>query len=445
MNVFVSYSHSDEKLAQSLVDTLRKRGVDVWLDEDKMKSGDLLPFRVSKAISECDCFCVLCSHKSSKSRLVRIEISAAFDRWIREPKFRIIPVAVDSDSIPTILLGMHYVEIKNKTAKDIATSIACIKEPNIPSSKGSCDWAALLSVIEKDQFSENPSSHKYGGWLKSFFEHFLPLAYPNKKPESVSSSDSVTHTWWMIRGLQSLQSILTRIDQNDDLLSRIELLQARARGYLIRHFNGRGAGLIRQTTQGEQIFPDVRHSATFARAMIALGGESSEEVSKSVEFAIKNYETGDGRLPTYAELYYVLEHNGLTPFHDFGEPISCDEKRLLRHRVDYHIRKACWTLPRTLARDIDGKKILLSHPTEDHMASFYTWWVLSSRGNELMQSEEFDVKDEIHSEEFGTRLGSPRIVLDLLLTMDSLGIENADGSISHSFTLSYSRPMRELI
>jgi hypothetical protein len=236
MKIFMSYSHEDSKLAGELSQELTKKGIGVWRDLEQTSPGDLITSKISDGLSGCMSYCVLISRHSMSSKWVELELSAAVSRWAKDPSFKVIPVLLEHDSLPPVLKGMLFIPAINESAPQIAEKIlSSIFTKNLKSEISSIDWEPLLSAIEKDQFNI-PGSHCNGGWSRSYALNFLPLAFPNQVPNSVSSADSISVTQCVIRGLNSFRRILSRTKGNDKLSERIESLFSRARDYLMRHF-----------------------------------------------------------------------------------------------------------------------------------------------------------------------------------------------------------------
>jgi hypothetical protein len=77
---FLSYSHLDEAFARALASALRSAGIDLFFDQRDLHVGDLLLDRVMKAIALRDYIIALISRNSVKSRWVREELCAAFEK-----------------------------------------------------------------------------------------------------------------------------------------------------------------------------------------------------------------------------------------------------------------------------------------------------------------------------------------------------------------------------
>jgi TIR domain len=413
--IFLSYSHKDNSLAEEIINELNKAGLTVWRDVEEIFVGELIPIMVSTALSQCHAICILLTSNSLSSEWVKAELSAAFMRWTRDPSFKIFPVIIDRDSVPAILSGMHCIDAQSQQPHDIAERIyRGLSERSYSLPLHTIDWETLLLAIERDQFTEDPSSHRYGGWSKSFSVSFLSLAFPDQVPDTVARVDSISCTQWVIRGLSSLRRILSNSGEAAHLLDRIERLLVLARNYLMRHYDGRGAGLIRRTAEGERIFTDVRHTASFVKAMLQLRFEPIEQVKRAIEFPLLNFGLNDGRLSSYAEVYHLI--GLLSVYPELQSPsitrqLIQDLKNLIENRIT------------EMSHDfkIDGDTArLLGHQSQWHMSPYYSWWVLDASGDLLLQSDNLKTK---------------RVVAEVLKGLEKLRVVNKDDSIGFPLSL----------
>jgi len=413
--IFLSYSHQDQKFATELTSELSRKGLVVWRDVEEIGMGELIPMEVSNALSQCRAFCVLITNHSMSSHWVKAELSAAFMRWVREPWFKIIPIVIDEDSLPSILSGMNYINAISLKVKEIVEKISqLLEESKPPELFRSIDWNALLVAIEDDQFTEDRGSHQYGGWSKSYSINYLPLAFPDQVPVTVSAVDSVTVTHWVVRGLCSLRRILMITDKDNNILNRIEKLLAHAQNYLIRHFDGRGAGVIRSTAEGERIYTDVRHSAAFAKAMLEFKNQPLEKTRKAIEFALSNIHLSDQRIPSFGEIYHLI---GLVKAYP----------ELRSQKITPHFIRECQSEVEAriieIARICNDNRVsgrLVGHSNQWHMAPYYSWWLLDACGELMVESDDEEIQKLTHQ---------------ILKGLNSLEISNNDGSAGYPLSL----------
>jgi hypothetical protein len=113
--VFISYSRRDEIVMRRVVAYLRKHGINVWVDNEKLIPGTpIWEAEIEKAIVNATAVIVILSPDSKNSEWVRREISFA-----EENHKRFFPVLVHGDinsSVTLRLITRQYVDlVKNET------------------------------------------------------------------------------------------------------------------------------------------------------------------------------------------------------------------------------------------------------------------------------------------------------------------------------------------
>ena len=403
--VFISYSSKDWVFVQHLVVSMRRRDIDVWIDRRKVLAGDMISTEISKGLQAADVFCVVLSPDARKSRWVELELAAALHRRAQQPNFRIIPLLYRSTSIPTLLAGLHHLDFRNKNALARQTALlhssitgTDLDSSTIPQARVSgisqTDWARALSLalrcVADDRFNEEDAEHKRGGWSKSYAKRFHKLAFEGNTPKNVSPKDSITVTHWVVRGLHSLN----RLVANRDLLKPDEVLLigtllSDARNYLHNHFHKGKAGLWYVKSQLDlSHHPDVRHSATFAKALVQYGGESYDRIRSALSYVLKcaNDPTEyDHRVPTHAEILGCIE---LLTWRPELRTRGISTSRLAGARGVHEegllaVLRPIICPPSTLRRPA----LFFDPGAVDHMAPFYTWWALDAYGIALLSSK----------------------------------------------------------
>jgi hypothetical protein len=86
---FLSYSKKDNDAAHKLIQTLKQRGISIWIDVEGLTGGVDWPTELMKAIDECSGFLLLISPNSMESEEVEREVKAAVGR-----KKIIIPIVL---------------------------------------------------------------------------------------------------------------------------------------------------------------------------------------------------------------------------------------------------------------------------------------------------------------------------------------------------------------
>ena len=147
------------------------------------------------------------------------------------------------------------------------------------------------------------------------------------------------------------------------------------------HFDGRGAGLVRYTAEGPRLFRDVRHSATYLKAQIALGAYDHGSIKQALDFVVRNVDCCDNRVSSLAEALYAIR-------------LAEDDSRLRGSLTLERLRATRFDVEKMLHKcllSVDGIRSepihLLGHSSQIHMSAFYTWWVLDAAGTVLATSD----------------------------------------------------------
>lgn len=121
---FISFEGKDRSAARILASQLRKDGIDVWLDEDKLGGGNKVKETIIKAINQCPVFIPLTSKNTLKKEDKNGELKYHIMEWENahtkflndEESIKIIPVVLDD---PVNL----YKEFKNLSCFTIPNGI----------------------------------------------------------------------------------------------------------------------------------------------------------------------------------------------------------------------------------------------------------------------------------------------------------------------------------
>lgn len=110
-SVFISYAHEDKPLARAIARTLSGANCRVWIDEGELLGGDSLIEKIATGIGETDFVVALVSAASIESGWCQKEISLALTDGAREVRVKVIPIQVDSCTMPSALRDVLYLPI----------------------------------------------------------------------------------------------------------------------------------------------------------------------------------------------------------------------------------------------------------------------------------------------------------------------------------------------
>lgn len=132
MKVFISHSHSDEKLARKVATILKDSGLDVWESWREIMPGDNWAAKISHELEWSDAMVVLLTPEALHSRAVLREIEYALGE--KSYSNRLIPVLVGPQGklleaeLPWILRHLPVVKLdepdkETESIKQIARAI----------------------------------------------------------------------------------------------------------------------------------------------------------------------------------------------------------------------------------------------------------------------------------------------------------------------------------
>lgn len=128
--VFISYSHTDSQLAQTLSTYLQKKGIRVFLDAWRIGVGERISEVLSDALSASNYVILLASQKALASSWVSAEIDAAIGNEMAG-KCRLLIVRVGDANLPALLRGKMYLELKENWDKQALEAIYRATQPTI--------------------------------------------------------------------------------------------------------------------------------------------------------------------------------------------------------------------------------------------------------------------------------------------------------------------------
>jgi len=107
--VFLSHSHIDKPFVRSLAARLRKRGIDVWLDEAEIRVGDALLETLRDSIRKVDFVLMVLSPSSVRSSWVRRELKVALSNRSRR-RVNVLPLLKEKCPVPAALRDHTYAD-----------------------------------------------------------------------------------------------------------------------------------------------------------------------------------------------------------------------------------------------------------------------------------------------------------------------------------------------
>jgi hypothetical protein len=107
--VFISYSHKDSAVAETIYNGLRKHGLEVWLDVIALVAGQPLASQIESGLRGSDYYILLISENSNSSAWVKREIALAISLADKN-KISVLPILLDDAPVPFEFQGLFYIK-----------------------------------------------------------------------------------------------------------------------------------------------------------------------------------------------------------------------------------------------------------------------------------------------------------------------------------------------
>ncbi|MGA3407120.1 MAG: TIR domain-containing protein [Candidatus Bathyarchaeia archaeon] len=113
---FLSHNKADKAFVRRLATDLRKKKIEVWFDEWKIKPGDSISVSIEDALSKFHNFVLVMTPNSMKSRWVTRELSIALYRHhsSKGRQMKIIPLLRMNCRIPLWLRDIKYIDFRRQ-------------------------------------------------------------------------------------------------------------------------------------------------------------------------------------------------------------------------------------------------------------------------------------------------------------------------------------------
>ena len=169
-DVFVSYSRSDSELVNRLVERLRERGKDVWVDVEGIRDAEVFPAALRRAVEGSDGFVFVISPDSVASPFCEQEVDHAV-----ELNKRIVPLAfrsVPDEQVPEGIRVRNWIPVGDGDFDAGVERLVQALDTDLEWDRAHTHW--LLKAIEWDESGRDRSFLLRGselaaaeGWLAS--------------------------------------------------------------------------------------------------------------------------------------------------------------------------------------------------------------------------------------------------------------------------------------
>lgn len=128
---FISHSSKDKPFVRKLAADLVAAGVNVWIDEQRIRVGDSIPERVAQGVAESDFFLVLISKNSVDSAWVKKELNQALVHEIEKRRVRVMPLLLDKVDLPEVIREKKYANFTESYERGLEELLASIKSMEV--------------------------------------------------------------------------------------------------------------------------------------------------------------------------------------------------------------------------------------------------------------------------------------------------------------------------
>jgi hypothetical protein len=110
--VFICHASEDKPIARELAAYLQSRGIEIWLDELRIKVGDSIVAKINDGVASATHVALLVSTSATSKPWVTREFSAALMRQLADASVRVLPVRLDEANVPAILADIRYADCR---------------------------------------------------------------------------------------------------------------------------------------------------------------------------------------------------------------------------------------------------------------------------------------------------------------------------------------------
>lgn len=190
--IFISYSHQDSNTAQGIARFLIRQGFEVWIDIDKLVSGQSWTNNIDEALASSDVFLAIISRNSVRRSEVLREIAEALKRKETDEIFQVLFTVIGS------IHTSWFSDNKDKIAEDIIRHLEKVQYIQL-NAKGTISISSMHNLIRaldgKIIYSDDKDFQKEGDYI---YEAGMPeKTYDNESENTffrVNASDLAPST-----------------------------------------------------------------------------------------------------------------------------------------------------------------------------------------------------------------------------------------------------------
>lgn len=113
--VFISHSSRDKEVAIRLASEFRDRGLDIWIDHERIEFGESIPNAIEKGLTQSQCLVVIVSQAFRESKWCRAEYEPLLVKEIEQSLILVIPILIESCEMPTLLSQKLFADLREQS------------------------------------------------------------------------------------------------------------------------------------------------------------------------------------------------------------------------------------------------------------------------------------------------------------------------------------------
>lgn len=113
MKIFISHSHNDRQLVNTLASELIRRGFYLWVDQYELEPNQTLDTSIHIAIEECSHFCIVLSASSVNSEWCLNELKIALEKEKQEQRVCVYLLLLDDCKLPELIKDRLSIDFRS--------------------------------------------------------------------------------------------------------------------------------------------------------------------------------------------------------------------------------------------------------------------------------------------------------------------------------------------
>jgi hypothetical protein len=125
---FISHSSRDKPFVRQLASDLTAAGVEVWLDEQRIRVGDSIPEKIAQGLAQSDFFLIAVSKNSADSAWVAKELNNALINEVQRRKVHVLPMRLDDAPMPDAIADKKYANFSISYKQGLEEVLTTLRE-----------------------------------------------------------------------------------------------------------------------------------------------------------------------------------------------------------------------------------------------------------------------------------------------------------------------------